>query len=211
MVNILGDLPPVKDNQLSQEMIEGAKMAGVDFILNVVTNSNKEIVKAVAGDLEEAWLEGIEISASMYHVSLEKKVEVAIVSAGGFPRDINVYQAQKALDHANHIVKNGGTIILAAECKEGLGEDTFARWLKEISRPEEAAQKIKKHFELGGHKVFAICEVVKEKEFILISDLDDEINELLFARSYSDIQTAISYVENNIFLVLAKNIIFIYN
>ncbi|MFW6270801.1 MAG: nickel-dependent lactate racemase, partial [Bacillota bacterium] len=96
MVELLGSLPPVNENFLSLEMIEAAEKVGVDFILNVVTNSKKEIVEVVAGDVKKAWYQGIKSSGSMYQVNLEEKKEVAIVSAGGYPRDINLYQAQKA-------------------------------------------------------------------------------------------------------------------
>ncbi|MFW5980858.1 MAG: nickel-dependent lactate racemase [Halanaerobiaceae bacterium] len=195
MVELIGDLPPIKENFLSNEMFEAAEKTGVDFIINVVTNSNREIVEIVAGDLKKAWYRGVEVSASMYQVSLKNKVEVAIVSAGGYPRDINLYQAQKALDHGDHGVKKGGTIIVIAECIDGLGEKTFARWINEAGSPEDNIERIKKKFELGGHKAFAISRVVQNKELILISSLDRETTESLFARKMDNIQDAINYVE----------------
>ncbi len=51
------------------------------------------------------------------------------MSAGGYPKDINLYQAQKALDNAKHAVRDGGVVILAASCAEGLGEEVFERWM----------------------------------------------------------------------------------
>ena len=181
MVNLIGDLPPIEKNPISQEMIEGAKLAGVDFILNVVTNSQKEIVEVVAGDVENAWLKGVETSTEMYHVQLEEKVDVAIVSAGGYPKDINIYQAQKALDNADGVVKEGGTIVLLAECRNGLGEETFESWLQAAETPEDNIERIKQKFILGGHKAFAISKVVLEKDLILLSDFSQEITEMMFA------------------------------
>ena len=181
MVNLIGDLPPIEENPISQEMIEGAKLAGVDFILNVVTNSQKEIVEVVAGDLEKAWLKGVETSTEMYHVQLEEKVDVAIVSAGGYPKDINIYQAQKALDNADGVVKEGGTIVLLAECRNGLGEETFESWLQEAQTPQDNIERIKQKFILGGHKAFAISKVVSEKDLILLSDFSQEVTEMMFA------------------------------
>jgi nickel-dependent lactate racemase len=188
-------LPPLEENPVSLEMIEAANKVGVDFILNVVTNSKKEIVKIVAGDLEEAWYTGTKVSASMYHVPLKKKADVAIVSPGGYPRDINVYQAQKALDHADHGTKPGGTIIVLAECKEGLAEEVFSRWMHVAVKPEDNIERIKKGFVIGGHKAFAVSKVAANKEIILISSLDKETTETLFARKMDTIQEALSYVE----------------
>jgi nickel-dependent lactate racemase len=194
MVDLIGDLPPIEENPISQEMIEAAKLADVDFTLNVVTNSKKEIVDVVAGDIETAWLAGVETSAQMYHVQLEERVEAAIVSAGGYPKDINIYQAQKALDNADGAVKEGGTIVLLAECRAGLGEEIFEDWLSDSEKPEDNVEKIKEKFIIGGHKAFAISKVVLEKEFILISELNYDITEMMFATKVETLDQALEMV-----------------
>ena len=176
-------------------MFEAAEMLGVDFIINVVTNSNREIVKVVSGDLKEAWSAGIDISAEMYHVEIEEKVDAAVVSSGGFPRDINVYQAQKALDHADHAVKKGGTIIWVAECSEGLGEERFEKWMQEAKKPEDNIERIKKKFLIGGHKAYAISKVVKDKDVILISSLSKEKTETMFLQKLDSLDEAVKYLE----------------
>ena len=195
MVELMGHLPPQKENPVSLEMIEAAEKVGVDFIINVITNSDREIVKVTAGDFKEAWYEGIEISSSMYHIPLNEKADVAIVSSGGFPRDINVYQSQKALDHADHGTKKGGTIIWVAECSEGLGEKTFKTWMEEAEEPEDNVKRIKEKFVIGGHKAFAISKVVKDKEVILISDLSKDLTEKMFIKKKESLQVAVDYVE----------------
>jgi nickel-dependent lactate racemase len=195
MVKLMGHLPPQKENPVSLEMIEAAEMIGVDFIINVVTNSDREVVKVTAGDLKAAWYEGIECSASMYHVPLEEKADVSIVSSGGFPRDINVYQSQKALDHADHGTKKGGTIIWVAECSEGLGENTFETWMEEAEMPEDNVRRIKEKFVIGGHKAFAISKVATDKEVILISSLNKELTEKMFLKKMDTLQDAVDYVE----------------
>jgi len=196
MVNLLGNLPKIEDNPVSLEMIEAAKKVGVDFILNVVTNSKKEIVEVVAGDLEAAWYQGVKTSTQMYHVPIKKKADVAIVSAGGYPKDINIYQAQKALDNADYAVKGGGTIVLLAECRAGLGEDVFKEWLNTATRPEDNVKRIKERFVIGGHKAFAISKVVLSKEFILISEFNQEITESMFAKKMNNLDEVLSYLED---------------
>lgn len=195
MVNLIGNLPVIEENPVNLEMLEAAKRAEVDFILNVVINSKKEIVEVVAGDLEKAWYKGVKTSAQMYHVPLKEKADVAIVSAGGFPKDLNIYQAQKALDNADAGVKKGGTIMLLAQCKSGLGEDVFEDWLKDSKKPEDNITRIKAGFVIGGHKAFAISKVVMEKEFILISDFDKEATENLFARKVDTLDEGLDYLE----------------
>lgn len=195
MVKVLDQQPALSDNPISQEMFEAAALAGVDFILNVVTNSKREIVQVVAGDCQKAWQAGIATSAEMYHLPLQEKAEVAIVSSGGFPRDINIYQAQKALDHADQAVKSGGTIIWLAECSEGYGERTFKKWMDEAIKPVDNITRIAKGFLLGGHKAFAISKVALKKEIILISQLSNSATKNIFARKANSLQEAINYVE----------------
>ena len=195
MVEVIEEQPALKNNPISKEMFEAAEMLGVDYILNVVTNSEREIVKVVAGDYRQAWEAGIDISAGMYHLNLAEKADAAVVSSGGFPRDINVYQAQKALDHADHAVKKGGTIIWVAECSEGYGEDRFEKWMSEALKPEDNVERIKEKFLIGGHKAFAISKVAADKEIILISSLTKDRTENIFASKMENIQEAVDYLK----------------
>ena len=117
-----------------QNIEEAARIAGLDFILNVVINSKKEIVAAVAGDFIEAHRKGAEYVDAMYKVPVEP-ADAVIVSCGGFPKDINLYQATKSLEHAIPAVKEGGSIILVAECAEGIGNKVYECWNRECKTP----------------------------------------------------------------------------
>ncbi len=119
----------LKGNPVHQEMQEAAEKVGVDFNINVVTDEHSEIIEIVAGELLTSWQRGVEICKKIYLCPIEKKADIVIASAGGYPKDINVYQAQKALNNAYQAIRPGGTIILLAECSEGYGEPTFEKWL----------------------------------------------------------------------------------
>jgi len=195
MVRVMAENPSLAENPINQEMFEAAEMLGVDFIINVVTNSSRKIVKVVSGELRKAWEAGIDISAEMYHVEIEEKADAAVVSSGGFPRDINVYQAQKALDHADHAVKEDGTIIWVAECSEGLGEERFENWMTEAEKPEDNIKRIKEKFLIGGHKAFAVSKVAEEKDVVLLSALSREMTENMFLKKISSLEEAVDYLE----------------
>jgi len=83
----------LKGNPVHQEMQEAAEKVGVDFNINVVTDENHQIVEIVAGELLTSWRKGVEICKQIYICPIEKKADVVIASAGGYPKDINVYQA----------------------------------------------------------------------------------------------------------------------
>jgi nickel-dependent lactate racemase len=186
----------LEDNPVHEEMQEAAEKVGVDFNINVVTDENHKIIEIVAGELYKSWLKGVEVCKKTYFCPIKQKAEVIITSAGGYPKDINVYQAQKALENACHAIKPGGTIILLAECTEGYGEPTFEKWIEEANTPDDIIKSLKNKFVLGGHKAYAIARVVKEVEVILISSLSQDKTRKLFFIPMEDISQALNYVED---------------
>ncbi|MBA7516073.1 Lactate racemase [subsurface metagenome] len=186
----------LKDNPVHEEMQEAAEKVGVDFNINVVTDENHQIVEIVAGELLTSWWQGVEVCKKIYLCPIEKKAEVVIASAGGYPKDINVYQAQKALDNAYQAAKLGGTIILLAECAEGYGETIFEKWIEEANTPDDIIKRLEKKFILGGHKAYGIARVVKEVEVILISSLPPEKVHKLFFIPMKNTSQALDYIKN---------------
>ena len=114
-----------------------------------------------------------------------------LVSQGGAPKDLNLYQTQKALDNAKHAVKPGGTIILIGSCREGLGEKVFEQWMLSAPTPESMIERIGRDFQLGGHKAAAIAMVLKNAEIYLVSELDDDFVEKIFLKPAKSAQDAL--------------------
>jgi len=185
----------LKGNPVHQEMQEAAEKVGVDFNINVVTDEKHQIIEIVAGELLTSWQQGVEICKKIYLCPIEKKADVVIASAGGYPKDINVYQAQKTLNNAYQAIKPEGTIILLAECLEGYGEPTFEKWIEEANTSDDIIKRLKNKFVLGGHKAYAIAKLAKEVEVILISSLPSEKVRKLFFIPMEDISQAIEYIK----------------
>jgi nickel-dependent lactate racemase len=163
----------LEGNPVHEDMTEAARLAKVDFILNVVTSSKGEIVKAFAGDLEQAFLEATKLVDEMYRVTMDRRADIVVVSAGGYPADINLYQAYKALDNALEVVKRGGTIIMVAECPEGHGNQVFYDWMARLEDLKKVEREVKRHFELGGHKAYYLLKALRNHQVILVSSLPD--------------------------------------
>ena len=181
------------DGPVRQDMEEAAKVSGLVFILNVMLDSKKEIVAAVAGDIIEAHRKGVEVVDSMYKVPVEP-ADAVIVSCGGFPKDINLFQANKALDHATQAVKEGGSIILVAECAEGIGNQVYECWNRECRNPDDAIERFKQCFEFGGHRTAIVAKVSKKFRLYLVSKLSDEQTKTAFFTPMPDVKTALSAV-----------------
>ena len=178
-------------NPLRQDLEEASGICPVDFILNVVLDEHKHIVHAVAGDVVKAHREGCKILDKLYRVEIPERADIVIVSQGGAPKDLNLYQTQKALDNSKHAVKDGGTIILVGSCREGLGQKTFEEWITQAKAPEDLTKRVREDFKLGGHKAAAIAMVLEKANIKLVSEMNPDLVSQIFLEPYSDLQRAV--------------------
>ena len=160
-------------NPVHEDMVEAAKLAKVDFILNIVTNSKLELVQAFAGDLELAFYEGVKLVDEMYKVPIDRRADIVVVSPGGHPLDINLYQAYKGVDNALEAVKRGGVIVLVAECPEGHGHDVFHEWMTKLKNLKAMEKEVKKRFRIGGHKAYYLLKALQKVKIIFVSVMPD--------------------------------------
>ena len=185
----------IRKNYFSEEAIEAARTVGVDFILNVVQNSKKEIVKAVAGNLIETWLEGVKWARKIHEITVPRvRPEVVIASPGGFPRDINLYQTQKAIAPAEIIVKEGGTIIVPSECIKGIGGGkNFYNWLNEANNIKEVIERFKSEgYNESSNKAFLYARVLKKAEIIIVTkNISTKILNNIFLKRANTVEEAV--------------------
>jgi nickel-dependent lactate racemase len=163
----------LEGNPVHEDMAEAARLAKVDFALNVVTNSKGEVVKAFAGDMEQAFAEGVKTVDDMYRVTVDRRADVVVVSPGGSPADVNLFQAYKGVDNAIDVVKRGGVIVLVAECPEGHGNQVFYDWMVKFGDLKAVEREIKRNFVLGGHKAYYLLEALQKVKIILVSSMAD--------------------------------------
>jgi nickel-dependent lactate racemase len=181
------------ENPVHEDMTQAARLAKVDFIVNTISNSKCEIVKAFAGDVEQAFLEAVKTVDEMYRVSVERRADIVVVSPGGYPADMNLYQAYKALDNALPIVKRGGVVVLVAECAEGHGNQVFCDWMARLGDLKAVEREVKRNFVLGGHKAYYLLKALQNHTIILVSSLLDYYSTNIFkvktARAVNDALT----------------------
>lgn len=180
----------LEGNPVRADLEEAIQYCPIDFIVNVVLDEKKEIIHSVAGDFIKAHREGCKFLDKIYKKELKEKADIVIVSQGGAPKDINLYQTQKALDNAKHAVKDKGIIILVGSCKEGFGNETFEEWMLSADSPDDLINRISKDFKLGGHKAAAIALILKKAKIYMVSDMEDDIVKSIFMEPYTTVQEA---------------------
>ena len=181
----------LEGNPLREDIEASLSCCPVDFILNVVLDEHKQIVRAVAGDVTLAHREGCRFLDKFYRKEIPQLADIVIVSQGGAPKDLNLYQTQKALDNAKHAVKPGGIVVLVGSCREGLGEKTFEEWMTGAQTPEELVDRIRRDFKLGGHKAAAIALVLRNADIYLVSEMEDAFVESIFMKPFHTVQEAV--------------------
>lgn len=189
----------LESNAFHTEAVNAARLVGADFILNVVQNANGDIDFAVAGDMEAAHMLGVEKCRASWDVVLPHPFDIIIVSPGGYPRDIDLHQSQKAVSTAELVAAPEAVIILVAECRNGIGK--FAGWLKEASTPEEVIDRFSREgFTTRDHssKAFMWARAFKSFKVCLYSENIDagELKEMFF-QPLDSLQSGIDWAIND--------------
>ncbi|MEA4891882.1 MAG: nickel-dependent lactate racemase [Peptococcaceae bacterium] len=166
------------DNPVHADMAEAAAMAKPVFGVNIVVNGRSQHCALIAGHWDRAWQKSCRLVQENMGVPIAKKADVVIVSCGGYPKDINLYQAVKSLLNAAEGVREGGTILFLAECREGGGAPEFFDWI----RPLEAGrldQALRESFSIAGYIFYASCEVSSRCRVFTLSRLPaDTLNHM---------------------------------
>lgn len=128
-------------NPIHEDMVAAARICGLGFILNVVIDAEKKIVRAFAGHPERAHEAGCDFVAEMMRVD-PVPADIVMTSNGGYPLDQNLYQAVKGMTGAEAFVRPGGVIIMVSECSDGHGGERFYRWFRDAVDADEVANGI---------------------------------------------------------------------
>ncbi len=176
-------------NPVHAALLEAARKREPDFLINTVLSPKKEILALFAGEMEAAHEAACQRVRQLYAVELAA-ADLAIVSCGGAPKDINFIQAHKALDYGVRALKPGGTIILLAACPDGFGNATFFDWFRYRELPPfEAA--LRERYEINGQTAYATRSKALDYHIILISSFSKEQTETMGMKKAESLSEAL--------------------
>jgi len=160
-------------NAVHEECERVAALIAPAFSVNTIVDETKRALKVFCGDWRLAQRAACDYYLEQYSVAVTEKRDIVIVSCGGFPHDINLIQAHKALDMAALACKDGGTIILLAECSDGLGRSDFLKWFDEKDSRALAARLVN-GYEVNGQTAWALLAKAERHRVYLVSELPPE-------------------------------------
>jgi nickel-dependent lactate racemase len=160
------------DNPARQDVEEMGARIGVQFALNAVLNGQKQIAHAVAGAPRAVMAAAMPLSRQVSQAAVTAPFDLVIASAGGHPKDLNLYQAQKALAHAALVTRDGGTVIVVAACPEGAGSQRYVDWMEGMVCHQAVLDRFgREPFRVGPHKAFLISRDAAQVRTILVSEM----------------------------------------
>jgi nickel-dependent lactate racemase len=181
------------DNPARQDCEEIGKIIGIHCALNAVIDEHKRIVGVFAGEPVAVMRAGMPLALAVYRVNVRAPFDVMIVSAGGHPKDINVYQAQKAVGHAMPVMKRGGTLIWVAACPEGAGSKVYEEYVAQFSSHEAVLEHFKRApFQLGKHKAWQIARDATQVRLLMVTELPPELARKLLLPRVESLEAALA-------------------
>ncbi len=180
-----------ENNPLRQDIEELGRYVQIQLALNAVLNADKAIVHVLAGDPAQVMQKGIPLSRQICQVTASQRYDIVFASPGGHPKDINLYQSQKALTHGSLLCKDGGTVILIAACPEGSGSRLYEQFMEGVHTVDQVFDKFsRQEFKVGPHKAFQFARELKRINVILFSDLPAELVRHLLLTPAKDLTEA---------------------
>ena len=176
----------LEGNPLNGDMLEAAAMMKNLFMITLVTDTEFQLESIYAGHWRTSWERACEEVKRIYTVPIEKKADVVITSCGGFPKDESLYQGTKAVDNVISALKDGGTLILMLEGRNGGGSPDYFDWIKPLVGGT-FEEELRNNFTVGGYIFFLNCEQAARFNILMYSSIPAETVAPMGIKAYDDL------------------------
>lgn len=185
----------IENNPVHKDMLEAAAFVKPSFMFNVIMGSDGNIAAAVSGNYIEAHKEGRELVNKIDGVKIHEKADLVIASAGGYPKDINLYQSSKTMINMNEAAKEGATLILISQCREGLGGDSDIKdIILNYDNILDREKSLRERYSISKFIGYYVCEMAEKYDFIMVSDIDESLVKNANIKVVSTIDEALDIV-----------------
>jgi nickel-dependent lactate racemase len=180
------------DNPVSQDMDDALHLLPARvFSIMTVLDKEQGLAGCFAGDIRLSFAAAVEKANSIFAVRLSAPADI-VVSVARYPMDIDLYQAQKAIDNGALALADGGILILVASCRDGVGDRAYIELLGSSSGPAEALERIAAGYRLGYHKAAKIAGVAARSSIRAVSELDEATLRKAFIAKRDSLEGAFS-------------------
>ncbi|MBN1894739.1 DUF2088 domain-containing protein, partial [bacterium] len=182
----------LQGNPVHEDMLEAAGLLGDKpvFSIQAVLDGGNRVCGAFAGGLADSLHRAVQLAEKIYGVPVAGPADI-VVALVDPPLDRSLYQAHKAIENTRSAVKPGGILILAAACREGIGNDSFVRLLSSSRDPEEVVREAARNYKLGFHKAARIADLAGRVSLRAVTCLEPDVLKSVFMHPFDDLQSAL--------------------
>ena len=184
----------LEGNPLNEDMLEAAAMMKNLFMITLVTDTEFRLASIFSGHWKTSWLRACDEVRAIYTVPIKEKADVVITSCGGFPKDESLYQGTKAVDNVISSLKDGGTLILLLEGRNGGGSPDYFSWIGPLV-DGTFEKELRENFTVGGYIFFLNCEQARRFNILMYSSIPAETVAPMGIRAYDDLDKLLSDAE----------------
>ena len=176
----------LEGNPLNEDMLQAAAMMRNLFMITLVTDTEFRLSSVFAGHWRKSWEAACNEVRRIYTVPIREKADVVITSCGGFPKDESLYQGTKAVDNVISALKDGGTLILLLEGRNGGGSPDYFDWIKPLVNGT-FEKELRENFTVGGYIFFLNCEQASRFNILMYSSIPEETVAPMGIKAYDDL------------------------
>jgi nickel-dependent lactate racemase len=165
-------------NAVHEAFVEVVTRRTPAFAISTIVNDVGEAVDLYCGDWQTSHRAACDAYSAANTIRISEKRDLVIASCGGHPHDINLIQAHKALDAASRACNDGGTIILVAECSEGLGRGDFLKWF-EAENSIDLAERLCTKYQVNGQTAWSLLEKAERFDIRIVTKISESVTKAL--------------------------------
>ena len=162
------------------------------FMVNLVVNAAEQLCAVFSGHYIRSWERACREVERVYRVPIREKVDVVVAGCGGYPRDMSLYQGTKAIDNVESALKEGGTLILVIEAREGGGPAEYFGWCRDL-QAGTLEKRLREDFTVAGYVFFLNCEQAARYRIMLLSAIDPAETAPMGIECYADVDELLAH------------------
>ncbi|MFZ1701418.1 MAG: nickel-dependent lactate racemase [Pyrinomonadaceae bacterium] len=189
------DTGELEGNAVHEAFMEVVEKIDPAFAISTIVDDAGDAIDLFCGSWQTSHRAACEAYAANHTIRIQEKRDLVVVSCGGYPHDINMIQAHKALDAASRACRDAGTIVLLAECGDGLGRSDFLSWFEAANTSDLAARLCEK-YQVNGQTAWSILRKAERFDIRIVTDLNTETASAMQLKRIEP-SDAVNIVKNN--------------
>ena len=193
----------LENNPINEDMNEAAAFVDVAYSINIVVSTSGRYSGLFGGDLYEAWKESCEFQKKCYEKWIDYEADIVIVSSGGAPKDMNLYQGCKGMLNGMRAMKEGGQMLWLAKCPEGCGAPDYTAWLQPL-KEGRLDPALRADFTIGGFIFYLTVENLKKGECRVLTTIDNDTTQPMGMTAYTDVSEfmkGVSFENKTVYII----------